>query len=50
MIEETLVLKRFADRSISGLFDRDDSAEGIVDEPMQETTGLKLEDDAYRIQ
>jgi cullin-4 len=45
MIEETLVLKRFADRSIAGLFDRDNNPEEIVDEPMQETTGLQLDDD-----
>lgn len=44
MIEETLILKRFADRSISGLFNRDEAPLDTGDEPMN-GAGPTLDDD-----
>jgi len=44
MIEETLTLKRFADRSISGLFNRDEAPLDKGDGPMN-GAGPTLDDD-----
>lgn len=41
MIDETLILKRFADRSIAGLFAKKEE----VEEPMQEAGKSGIEDD-----
>ena len=46
MIDETLILKRFVDRSITGLFARDDEAAPPVDDPADKS-GLNDEDDEY---
>ena len=46
MIDETLVLKRFADRSIVGLFARDEEAAAPVDSAADKS-GLNDDDDEH---